>query len=293
MTFKPMLAGKYDPAKNLGTWLGSPKLDGIRASVKNGKLLSRSLKLIPNHHARNEFDSLEGFDGELILGDPTADDVFRRTTSAVMGHEGKPDLTYWVFDIHDMEDSPYEDRLDKLLSIKMPSNVVVVPHTKLVDQGALEAFEEIHVELGYEGVMLNDPRGLYKNGRATTNGGELLKVKRFEDSEAYLIDIIEEQENTNEAQTNELGRTKRSSAQAGKIGKGRMGALLVRDIVSGVEFNIGTGFSAAERAWFWMHRKYLLALNPRVIVKYKFFPVGVKDLPRHPVYCGLRSEIDL
>ena len=61
-----------------------------------------------------------------------------------------------------------------------------------------------------------------------------------------------------------------------------MGALIVRDIKSGVEFNIGTGFTAAQRAASWvigsMH-------------KYKFFPI--KDKPRHPVYLGARSALDL
>jgi DNA ligase-1 len=50
---------------------------------------------------------------------------------------------------------------------------------------------------------------------------------------------------------------------------------------TGVEFNIGTGFTAEDRA-----KKDWVGL----IVKYKFFPIGVKDKPRHPVYLGLRPE---
>ena len=66
-----------------------------------------------------------------------------------------------------------------------------------------------------------------------------------------------------------------------------MGALLVRDLTTGVEFQIGTGFDAADRAEFWeqdMRGK---------IVKYKSFSIGVKDKPRFPSFLGLRSEIDL
>ena len=66
-------------------WVGV-KYDGIRALVVNGVVLSRSLKPIPNAHVQKLFGKPEynGLDGELILGDIYAPDVFRKTTSAVM-----------------------------------------------------------------------------------------------------------------------------------------------------------------------------------------------------------------
>jgi DNA ligase-1 len=56
----------------------------------------------------------------------------------------------------------------------------------------------------------------------------------------------------------------------------------VRDWKTGVEFHVGTGFTAADRALMWA--------KPPIgeTVKYKFFPVGVKDKPRHPVFLGFR-----
>ncbi len=146
----------------------------------------------------------------------------------------------------------------------------------------LDAYEAEMVALGHEGIMLADPSGLYKFGRATTKGGELLKVKRFIDSEALIIGMEEEMFNGNEAQTNELGRTKRSTAKDGLVGKGTMGALQVRDVATGVEFNIGCGFTADERVRFWKDDYVGLT------VKYKSFPIGTKDKPRHPVYLGMR-----
>ena len=53
---------------------------------------------------------------------------------------------------------------------------------------------------------------------------------------------------------------------------------------SGVEFNIGTGFTAEDRRYWWNFRNGM----GLVVIKYKFFPIGVKDKPRHPVYLGLR-----
>ena len=51
-------------------------------------------------------------------------------------------------------------------------------------------YEQGAVEDGYEGVMLRDPSAPYKYGRSTVRKGYLLKLKRFEDSEAEVIDIV-------------------------------------------------------------------------------------------------------
>ncbi len=96
-------------------------------------------------------------------------------------------------------------------------------------------------------------------------------------------------ENTNAAETNELGRTKRSTAQAGLVGKSTLGAFQVRDLVTGVEFSIGTGLTALERQSHWVNQEHLIG----AVCKYKFFPVGVKDKPRHPVFLGFRDRRDL
>ena len=226
----------------------------------------------------------EGLDGELIVGDPTSETCYRDTVSGVMADDKTPSFTYYVFDKWNVVGS-MSFRLDALRTLTHEldhKRIKRVVHELIEDRAQLEAYEAKMVALGYEGVMLAAPSAAYKYGRATVKGGELLKVKRFEDSEAVVLGIVEEEFNGNDAETNELGRTKRSSAKAGKVGKGSMGALLVRDWKTNVEFNIGTGFTAADRAAMWD--------KPPIgeTVKYKFFPVGVKDKPRHPVYLGTR-----
>lgn len=133
--------------------------------------------------------------------------------------------------------------------------------------------------------MTRDPGSRYKYGRSTAKEQILLKVKRFEDSECVIIGVQEEMHNGNVAGRDELGRTKRSSSKDGKVGKGTMGALVVRDLKTSVEFNIGTGFTAAQRAEDWESR-----IGSTIV--YKFFPVGVVDRPRHPVYKGPRDKND-
>jgi DNA ligase-1 len=138
-----------------------------------------------------------------------------------------------------------------------------------------------------EGVILRDPAGLYKFGRSGKTG-PLLKVKRFIDFEAEVVGVYEEMHNANEAKTNELGRTERSTAKAGLVGKGTLGGLVLRALngpAEGVEFRCGTGFDADARKVLWKHRERLTGKTAKI----KSFPIGVKDKPRHPVWLGWRD----
>ncbi len=290
MTFKPMLASPADLDNIRYPVFASPKLDGIRASVVGGRLLSRTLKEIPNRFIFNMLSRplYEGLDGELIVGGPTSPTCYRDTVSGVMKIEGMPDFEYHIFDWWNYGSSFSHRRAELAVhysaNLSSVSRLILVPHTVLNSREELDAYEASHVAAGHEGVMIAAAEGKYKFGRATTKGGELLKVKRFVDSEAVVIGIEEEMFNGNEAQTNELGRTKRSTAKNGLIGKGTMGALIVRDVKTGVEFNIGTGFTAEDRRQLWT--------KPPVgkTVKFKHFPVGAKTAPRHPVFLGFRPE---
>lgn len=287
--FKPMLASPANLDAIRYPIFASPKFDGIRASVVGGKLLSRTLKEIPSRHA---FDMLskpefEGLDGELIVGAPTSPSCYRDTVSMVMADNKVFGFTYYVFDCFVDADAPFRARRVLADAKATHDYMERVQHVTLHNRHDLDTYEAEQVQLGHEGIMLADPNAPYKFGRATTKGGELLKVKRFVDAEAEIIGMEEEQFNGNEAQTNELGRTKRSTAKEGLVGKGTMGALIVRartnhDLV----FNIGTGFTAAERQGFWDMRD--IHVKFKTVVKFKSFPIGVKDKPRHPVYLGLR-----
>lgn len=290
-----MLASPANLEKLKFPLLVSPKLDGIRATVVNGQLVSRKLKPIPNEATRKAFEShaLEGLDGELIVGSETDHDVYRKTNSGIMTVAGDPRARFFVFDKWDSDDS-FLTRNGKIyqtlagnLDVYEAARVVQVEQEYALNMDDLLDIEQRTLAKGYEGLMLRDPQARYKFGRSTPKEGILLKLKRFTDSEAVILDVVEEMANLNEATYDERGYTKRSSHQDNKVGKGRMGALVVRDLVSGVEFQIGTGFSAADRAEFWeqdMRGK---------IVKYKSFSIGVKDKPRFPSFLGLRSEIDL
>lgn len=285
--FKPMLAGKVTDIEALEyPLLASPKLDGIRCVIIGGVPLSRNMKPIPNRAIREILTGLPAMDGELIVGAPGGKDVFQRTSSGVMSAEGVPEFKFWVFDVILQQLMPYNQRyeLAKAWAASCGSTVNHVTHKLIKNPEALQEYEAQMLLAGFEGVMVRSLDGPYKNGRATEREGSLLKIKRFEDSEAEVLGTVEKMHNANELQKDELGRAKRSSHKAGKVGTGLIGALQVRDVYSGVEFQIGAGLSDDQR-----REPFLKG----TIVKYRFQPTGVKDKPRFPIFMGRRHEADL
>ena len=284
--FKPMLASPFDEALLKFPVLASPKLDGVRAIVRDGVVLSRALKPIPNKWVQQRFSHLEHFDGELIVGASNHPDVLRTTTSGVMRVEGEPDVSFHVFDHVENHARLYTVRYD-LLEEDTEINVFVVPQHELMNTFELNAFEHEVLAEGYEGVMLRHPDAPYKFGRSTAREGYLLKVKRFHDAEFEIVGFEEEMFNANEATTSELGRTKRSSHKANKIPKGRLGALVLK--YGDTTFNCGTGFNDAERERIWAERDSYLG----TLAKIKYFAHGIKDVPKLPSFLGIRDVRDI
>jgi len=291
MTFKPMLAGKApaDLSKLRYPLLASPKLDGIRCITRGGVALSRKLLAIPNKYVQAQLAALpDGLDGELMLALPGN---FNEVQSAVMSVEGEPAFTFCVFDWHGTE--AFEMRLaratNKLIELQHPQ-LDIVPHRTIKSPEELLALEVEWLGLGFEGVMLRCPNGPYKSGRSTEREGYLLKLKRFEDEEATVVGVVERMHNENEATTNELGLTKRSSAKAGKRPAGDLGALAcVTD--DGAEFELGSGFTEQQRKELWAHGNLE---GSRVKFKHQPDPGGRQpgQAPRFPVFLGFRSDID-
>jgi DNA ligase-1 len=286
MSFKPMLASPADFDSLVFPKLISPKLDGVRAVVIDGVVYGRSLKPIRNQQVQELFGRREfnGLDGELIVGDPTGADVFRTTSSVVNSVDKTGDIFFHVFDDITEPDKPFMHRLDTGLGKVAGDQMLWVDQVQVDFLSDMESWEECYLAQGYEGAMLRDPNATYKFGRSTAKEQILLKVKRFTDSDAVVIGFQELMHNGNEAKINELGLTERSSHKENKHGMGILGALVCRD-PHGTQFNIGTGFTQADREQIWQERDHLLHKT----VKYKSFQVGVKEAPRHPVFLGWRD----
>ncbi|KVR95825.1 ATP-dependent DNA ligase [Burkholderia vietnamiensis] len=275
----------------------SPKIDGIRCVFFGGVAYSRSLKPIPNPnvqaYARAFSELLEGLDGEITVGSPT-DPNCMQNSMAVMSKTAKPEFTFHVFDTY-WPGVDFSGRMLKVeqhiaeFYVRYPEvDIRLVPQHYCVTHDELDSLESRFLADGYEGMMIRSHKGIYKCGRSTEREGGLVKVKRFVDAEAVVIGFEEEMHNGNECTRDALGRTERSSVASGLVGKGTLGALCCRS-GEGVEFNIGTGFSADMRRDLWNTRDSLVGR----FVTFKYFSHGVKEAPRHPVFKSFRAPEDM
>lgn len=313
----PMLAAKPDAAKktkkglvneyDLITYpkLASPKYDGIRAVVRGGQLWSRNGLLIPSLALQKRFGrkAYEGFDGELVAGDATAE--FNHNQSVIMkaDHPEADTVKFYVFDYlrGNVAGYAYAARMEELKKAVIGGTnandayVVVVEGLEVRSQAEANIREAELLMLGFEGMMLRDPAGAHKAGRSTMSAKEqgLIAIKRFVQAEGRIIDYTEQETNTNEATTDELGRTKRSSAKAGKVKNGKLGNVKVEIIACseaphmvGSTNEVGTGFDDDQRVVFWKQRKGLLGQ----IITFKFQAHGTKDAARIPVFIGFRPD---
>ena len=254
----------------------SPKYDGIRCVIINGQAYSRNMILIPNVNIQNYFaDGLcDGMDGELLSGRHDAE-VFKRTSSVVRSVLGGVNWHFKVFDLYNCPDVNFAGRLTvlreriRILQDEQKHKVSLVAQTMVLDIEELTHFESTCLADGYEGVMLRNPNAMYKNGRATPNSQDLLKVKQFKDSEAVVLWWTPLMD------------------QRGVVHTSLMGSLQVRDTVSRVEFSVGSGFDREQRVEY--------ARFPPVgqVLTYQFFAQGAYDKPRFPTFKSFRPGFDL
>jgi DNA ligase 1 len=297
---RPLLAEKLDDLSNLKLpVLATPKIDGIRALRLGGALISRQFKPIRNKVIQEVLKTLlpEGSDGEVII-----DGHFSEVSSAVMSSGGseafsQPFKYYWFDYVKDDPKKPYSERIKdmKQYVVEHPEllnheQAIIIPlypiEMQTVEQ--LLEYEEKVLGEGFEGVMLRSFTGPYKMGRSTVREGTLLKLKKFSDDEAEVIDVQEQFKNTNESVKNETGQAKRSQKKEGLVAAGKLGALVVKS-KDGSIFNIGTGFKDEERVSLWNEREVLVGR----LVKYKYQEIGSKNAPRFPTFIGFRDPDDM
>ncbi len=322
MSFKPLLSATYEerfpPQYPV---IGSPKLDGIRVIIVDGIPQTRSLKKpVPSEVVRGALSGLPWFDGEVIVGDtPVGSEVCSRTQSGVMSKDGLDIHSKWKLYIFDYADPdyatmPYTARLagaQKAMEANAKRYPLIAPHLALHESVTLNsdkemwAYEDACVKAGYEGIMLRDPNGIYKWGRATAKSRILTKIKRWEDAEARIIDVYEEMHNGNEPKVNALGKIERSSHQDNKSGLGRVGGYLCETFrctdsdlftlypedgtkAERVEFYLGAAANTTQedRARLFNGRESLMGQ----IATFKYQPTTGAERPRFPVYKNRRYD---
>ena len=303
---KPMLAGKFDPIKveKKLPLLGQLKYDGIRVFIRDGIAYTRSLKPVRSSEFQSwvawNRDFLEGMDGEIICGDPTAQGCFQRTSSFVMSYDKVDIFTFYIFDKWD-EPATFRDRFAiveevaaQFIMDKDPKKMVAADTRKMNTMEDITAFHDEMITQGQEGIILRDPDAFYKFGRGSPVKCECIKMKEggWIDTECTIIDFHEQLHNANEATIDNLGHTERSGHKENLIGKDTLGAISVSGHFEDgrpFECRVGTGLDDAIRQKVWDRRQDYIDK----IVKMKYFTVGIKDKPRFPTFLGFRDPDDM
>ena len=271
----------------------STKFDGIRALVIDSIVYSRSLKPIRNKHVQKLFGKPEynGFDGELIVGDIYAKDVFQKTTSGVMSEDGTPDVRFYVFDLWNLPDADYESRQrvlqDLLLQDETMSSIVYTMIHKCHNKESLEFFLNHEQKVGGEGLIGRNPKGTYKYGRSTPKEQLSIKFKFFQQEDFEVVGFNERMHNTNEQKRDELGYAERSSARDGLVPTNTLGSLVLK--YNDTTFSCGTGFDDKLRKEIWDNKEAYLGK----LASIRYMSVGSKDLPRCPSFVWFRHTEDI
>lgn len=287
---RPMLAVDADDLDALHyPLLASFKMDGIRALITPEGARTRSMKPIPNKYTHALLGTLPpGLDGEIgVLGSDGAIN-FRATTSAVMSHEGEPDVVYLIFDNY-LTPGPFLERYESLPH-GLPNWVSRIEQRVLDNATQVRLMFAEALERGYEGLILRRADAPYKFGRSTLKEQGLLKVKPWEDAEGLIVGMVPEYENTNEQTRDERGYAKRSSKKEGKVQRERLGAFVLQSERWPGTFECGTGLTHADKEKFWGMQNELIG---KVHIRFSFITVGGYDVPRHCVFQGIRMAEDM
>jgi DNA ligase 1 len=300
---RPLLAAKFDrnsierELQDLTyPLITSPKIDGIRV-LQHPRLgaVTRKMKAVPNYHVWETMKAagINYLDGEVTVGPPctTGDgtDVFNRTT-CIMGREGAPVFQYHVFDTFEDATLPYHQRYNRVENLVhdrkdlywlrlLKFNLAWSPEDVLRLEGE-------YLEEGYEGIMLRHFDGQYKFGRSTLKQQHLIKIKRVEDDDAEIIDILPRRKNMNELTRDEQGYAKRSSHKDNKVELPMVGRFIVRSSSFKETFGIGSGFDHVSAARWWEQKDSLKGQT----ITFKYQKCGTIDKPRHPIFLRFRAD---
>lgn len=296
--FKPMLLPNEEV--NLKEvhypMLCSFKYDGIRAVIVDGEIYSRSLKILPNINLHKKFANLKEYslrNNVLLDGEFYCTSVNFNTLSGIIRsdeHELPYDLEFHCFDLLTEQNKPFQDRVKDYSYIR-EEGFVPVMQKEVNSADEVTALFAGALELGYEGLVLKDPSGYYKFGRATFKSNLGAKVKPFVSIDARIIGITQatEAREGSEKKINELGRSVTSKKKDDRVLINRAAGFVV--LYNGKELEVGLAKHTQEmREHIWNNPSQYIGR----MMEYKCMTVGMNEdgLPRHANFKRWRDDKD-
>lgn len=296
--FKPLLApNKQLPIGQLPyPLISTPKIDGIRMIVKNGELFTRNLKPFVNEHISIRFKELVDYtknnniilDGELYSKTTT----FANLSGIIRSFDKvlPEDLYYYMFDSIKDENfnEVYRERLNHLFILYDLNCIKKIPHIYVNNtEETKEAFDSA-LNDGFEGLILRNPVGIYKFGRATLKENIIYKLKPFETYDAKIVDVIQAtsvKESANK-KINELGYSVTSKKKDDRELINKASAFLVT--YNNLPLKVTIALTDPEKEEIWLNKDAYIGK----CIEFKGMKIGSKDLPRHPVFIRYRTDKD-
>jgi DNA ligase-1 len=294
LRFKPMLCPneKVDLSSINYPLLASTKLDGIRCIFMDGRMVSRTLKEIPNKQLQEKMQKLKDYsrehkvilDGEIYGIGMKFQAIMHFVMTEDLESEELPDgLKFFCFDaIPNNPEESFISRSNFIKNLKL-DNLVVVKQYEVYSKEDVEAMFNVALDGGYEGLVLKSLTGNYKFGRATIKSGDAYKVKPFLTFDGKIIGVEERFENTSDSYTDELGHSKKHDLKYCKKSTGIAGVFVV--MCDGREEKVVITGEEAFRREVWENQNNYIGKW----IAFKGMVVGSKDKLRHTVFIRMRE----
>lgn len=275
------------------------KYDGVRCNVIDNVVMGKSMLPITNQYIQNLYGrpEFEGMEFEIIVTQDgqynpvtCCSETVSFTNSKYMEREHKCVL----FDDNSIGRMKYIQRFSEMEWFVTQHPTFMLPeYINAFTTQAIWDFEDKVLAQDHEAIIIRNPYLRYAQG-VSSKEGELLRLKRYISEEAVILDVQPAYKNGNEAKTNALGYTERSSKSAGKIAKEEIGSLLcktVKDIYDPwsrrLLFPVGTlcvvtpgNMTKDEKIALFKEKEDLKGK----MIAFKSFPKGTKDKPRFPMF---------
>jgi len=218
-----MMAKAWQEGQDVGSFLVSEKLDGVRAYWDGQRLRFRSGRPMaaPDWFTKNL--PRMALDGELWLGRSRFDALSGMVRKTVPVDAEWRELRYMIFDLPGATGS-FADRAAHILTVVEQANqpwLQAVVQQRVANETALQALLKQTVQAGGEGLVLHRTHALWSPGRSDA----LQKLKPMPDEDARVV-----------AHLPGKGRH-----------VGRLGALIM-ELPNGQRFALGTGFTDEQRS---------------------------------------------
>jgi len=209
-------------------------------------------------------------DGELYVHGVSHQKIRSVVSRTENLHVDFAKIRYHVFDTISSEiQMKRSERLMKIEALAHAFDALrIVPTFRTPNTKAkiLEAMD-LFLEQGYEGVIVRNPYGDYKDcgPKGARRSNDLLKLKPVQSGEGLCIDLLEAISIDGEP-------------------KGMLGAFLVKSVLNGKEqvFKVSAGkLVHAERLMLWQNQRQ--AGDVQIIVHYRYLTLTDDGLPREPV----------